>query len=148
MDEIIDRSAIFEERNRKRASQGARLANYFLDGLGFYFLIFLLAFILGAMRLEAAVSEENSGVFMLFVFFLYIMYFSVFEYYFGKTPGKFIAKTRVVTNAGYHPSFSNIVGRTLCRFIPFDALSFLFAETGWHDSISKTLVVKDIKEVY
>ncbi|MCY1461177.1 hypothetical protein D9M71_788050 [compost metagenome] len=41
------------------------------------------------------------------------------------------------------PNFKAICIRTLCRLIPFDALSFLGkSERIWHDSISKTFVVE------
>jgi type II secretory pathway pseudopilin PulG len=49
----------------------------------------------------------------------------------------------VVNLDGTKPSFLRIVGRSLCRDIPFEVLSFLFGEYpyGWHDRISKTMVV-------
>jgi len=44
---------------------------------------------------------------------------------------------------GNKPSFGLILGRSLSRIIPFDALSFLGANAiGWHDTISKTRVIK------
>jgi len=37
---------------------------------------------------------------------------------------------------------NDIAQRTLCRLIPFDALSFLFNDSvGWHDTLSKTRIV-------
>jgi len=42
------------------------------------------------------------------------------------------------------PELSTILVRSLCRAVPFDALSFLFKDTGgWHDEWSKTYVVED-----
>jgi hypothetical protein len=58
----------------------------------------------------------------------------------GITPAKLLTGTQVTDEFGNKPRFGNIVGRTLSRFIPFDALSFLFAR-GWHDSISDTYVL-------
>jgi hypothetical protein len=46
----------------------------------------------------------------------------------------------VVGELDERPAFSQVVGRTLCRFIPFEVFSF-FGEAGWHDSIPKTQVV-------
>ena len=55
-----------------------------------------------------------------------------------------ITKTRVVTEDGQKPTAMNILGRTACRFIPFDAFSFLGSKAvGWHDSISKTHVINE-----
>ena len=41
---------------------------------------------------------------------------------------------------GTKPRFGQVIGRTLCRFVPFEAFSF-FGERGWHDKIPKTRVV-------
>ena len=51
--------------------------------------------------------------------------------------------TRVVSENGTDPTFGQVAGRTLSRFIPFEPLSVLFSNThlGWHDSLSKTKVV-------
>jgi hypothetical protein len=34
--------------------------------------------------------------------------------------------------------------RTLCRFIPFEPISFLGGAGGWHDRFSSTFVVKEL----
>jgi uncharacterized RDD family membrane protein YckC len=61
----------------------------------------------------------------------------------GRTLGKLVTGTMVVDENGNKPEFSRIIGRTFCRLIPFDALSFLGEEhSGWHDTISKTKVIK------
>lgn len=69
-----------------------------------------------------------------------IFYYSFSEGIFGRSLGKFITGTIVVDENGQKPSFGTIFKRTLCRLIPFDALSFL-GSRGWHDSISDTYVV-------
>lgn len=46
----------------------------------------------------------------------------------GKTIGKYITKTIVVMEDGSKPKASDIVLRSLCRLIPFDAFSFLGTE--------------------
>jgi uncharacterized RDD family membrane protein YckC len=72
-----------------------------------------------------------------------IFYYLVFEFFFGRTIGKFITGSVVVNENGLKPNFRIVCVRTLSRFIPFDALSFL-TKSGriWHDSISKTYVVE------
>ena len=43
---------------------------------------------------------------------------------------------------GGRPSTAQVLGRTLCRIIPFEAFSFLGTPPkGWHDVIPKTMVV-------
>lgn len=69
-------------------------------------------------------------------------YYIVMESLTGQTIGKIITRTEVVDEYGHRPTFLRILGRTLCRMIPFEAFSFLFTPIGWHDSISKTLVIK------
>ena len=39
--------------------------------------------------------------------------------------------------------FSECALRSICRFIPFNGLSFLGSNRGWHDRFSKTMVVED-----
>ncbi len=72
-----------------------------------------------------------------------LLYYLLLEGFFKITIGKCITNTIVVNESGERPSFMTIAGRTLCRFIPFDAFSFLGANSrGWHDSMSGTYVVK------
>ncbi len=75
-----------------------------------------------------------------------LIYYIPLEGFFGFTVGKLITGTRVVTENGGKPRWGQIVGRTFARFIPFEALSVLFwndkERRGWHDSLSKTCVVR------
>ncbi|MNE83590.1 RDD family protein [compost metagenome] len=71
-----------------------------------------------------------------------IIYFVFFEALIGQTMGKVITRTKVVDYDNQKPSFKRVIGRTLCRFIPFDQFSFFSGGEGWHDSISKTRVIK------
>jgi uncharacterized RDD family membrane protein YckC len=72
-------------------------------------------------------------------------YHFIFEATLGRTPGKFLTGTRVVSSNGARASIGQILGRTLARFVPFEPLSFLFGgnpPSGWHDKWSNTRVVK------
>lgn len=77
---------------------------------------------------------------IIFVFIL--IYYPISEILFGSSPGKFLTESRVVNSKAESPSSSTIFLRTLCRNIPFDALSF-FNKRGWHDLFSETYVVKE-----
>ena len=74
------------------------------------------------------------------------IYVLTLEHLLGATLGKLITGTRVVDERGGRPTFGQIVGRTLCRFIPFEPFSVLFATDGqvrgWHDRIPRTYVVR------
>jgi uncharacterized RDD family membrane protein YckC len=76
---------------------------------------------------------------------LLVAYYTAMEGAFGFTLGKLITNTRVVDEYGQPPSFRKALLRSLCRLIPFNALSLLVSDDetrrGWHDSIPKTYVV-------
>lgn len=132
------------------ASKGLRFANLVID----YIVRFGVGFILGVVI--AVVSEltgnyavydfvvESEGRLSDYIFGLFILliYYLTIEGLTARSIGKYVTKTKVVTHEGLRPDFGTILIRTLCRLIPFNALSFLGENgNGWHDSISKTYVV-------
>ena len=86
---------------------------------------------------------ENHFRFDLLQLFVSIIFYGLFESLLSRTPAKYITDTKVVMRDGTKPDSTAIFIRTLCRQIPLEALSFLFGQfaVGWHDRISKTLVV-------
>lgn len=132
------------------ASQGKRFANYILDFI--FMLIFNLVFgmalgIFLAVTVPDALSifDEESKLFDYTLGFVAgTLYYSVFEYYTGRSIAKFITKTRVVDENGERPNFKTILIRSICRFIPFEPFSFLSSgNRGWHDTLSKTYVIEE-----
>lgn len=74
---------------------------------------------------------------------LMIAYYTLSEGIFGKTLGKLATGTRVVGMDGLKIPMGKAFTRSLCRLIPFEAFSFLGSNArGWHDSITKTWVIK------
>lgn len=130
------------------ATQGQRFANYVIDYL---FLIGLGALVGAALGLVLGYfAPEHLGIFeednrlldYLYGFIIGTIYYSFFEGFTGRSIGKFFTKTKVVTEEGERPNFYTIFVRSMCRYIPFNALSFLGADaSGWHDKFSKTRVV-------
>ena len=127
----------------ERASQGKRLANLFLDYFFYLAFSFCVGFTLGivmtlmGLPLEGILEHE-----FLLNLVIWASFFIFFEGAFGWTPAKLITGTVVVNEKDERPTFGQIVGRTLTRFVPFDALSFLGADaSGWHDKWSGTKVV-------
>ena len=122
-----------------------RFLNYILD----LFLSFIFAYIFGTIMFIMGLIFliENMNEYLLGII-ITIMYYVLFESIWSKTPAKFITKTKVITEYGEKPNFKTIFIRTLLRFVPFEAFSFLSPECprGWHDSWSKTIVIDDIKE--
>lgn len=89
-----------------------------------------------------------------------IVYYGLFETVSMRTVGKYVTNTMVVNRDGTRVDSGRIFLRTLCRFIPFEPISFILRQPaiGWHDSFSKTLVVdiaafkhakrmKDLKDI-
>lgn len=135
------------------ASKGDRFLNYLIDSLIVYIVwisigttIILIADITNndalSERIETMTAMEHSlsfaGVMML--------YYLVMEIYFSRTLAKYFTKTVVAMRNGSKPTTAAILKRTLCRFIPFEAFTFLGSKSrGWHDSFSHTYVVKKHK---
>lgn len=135
-DTILD---INQEAKYEDASAGIRFANYIIDLIGFYALVFIIGIIFALSNITIEESRLNDYIFGITIMILYYM---ITEGLSGRSLGKLITKTKVINMENEKPSFINILGRTMCRFIPFEAFSFLGDGKGWHDSISKTRVVK------
>lgn len=123
------------------ASMGNRFLNFFLDRI-FAYIGAVIIVVIGAL-----VGRHHPAVMTTFVviaiLFYVLGYYVFFESIWQRTITKWITGTKVVMNDGSKPPFSRILGRTLCRIIPFEAFSFLVDShpVGWHDRISHTLVV-------
>ncbi len=134
IEEIIDGTAT----NYTVADKFTRLANYTIDGIAFMGIIFLYG-----MIFPNPSTLEGTPFFGFFLLGFYVLFHTIFEVLFQKTPGKFVTRTHVVNKNGDRPSFIKIVGRNLARLIPFNNVSFLFLTSGWHDLASATRVVHD-----
>jgi uncharacterized RDD family membrane protein YckC len=74
--------------------------------------------------------------------FNYIIYYTICEKAFkGYTLGKLITGSRSIRDDMGELTFKNAILRSLCRLVPFEALSG-FSEKPWHDSWTKTQVIK------
>jgi uncharacterized RDD family membrane protein YckC len=85
-------------------------------------------------------GERGTSYLTLFLFRL--IYYIFWESMFGATPGKFLTETRVIDIDGSKINFKKTWLRTLARYIPFEAFSFL-GIAGWHDTLSQTQVVAE-----
>lgn len=138
MEPILDYTP--EDQELVDANQGRRFGNFIVDNIGLSIVGNIIAIVILG---ESEVAASDEVLMTNFTFILvYLAVLIIFENAFGKSPGKFLTRTHVVTEDGSRPSFMNIVGRNLCRLIPFEPLSFLF-NANWHDRISKTRVVMD-----
>jgi uncharacterized RDD family membrane protein YckC len=139
------------------ASTGQRFANYLIDILVFYAVIFVFGIVAGVAlvnsdSLSQGATDEDvqaamGGIFLLyaFVFAFLFLYYTLLEGSKGKTLGKMVTKTRVVREDGEPMTYGKAFLRTLCRLVPFEALSIFFGAQMWHDKWTGTVVVKDNK---
>lgn len=120
-----------------RAGNGKRLLGHIIDVA---FIMFITIMILKFATIAESVTISNLEIDLTY-FAFYFLYFLGMESN-GKTIGKKLLRMSVTNNKGESPSMLKIGLRTLCRFIPFDILSFLWGG-NWHDNISGTYVVSD-----
>ena len=121
------------------ASKGTRFVNFLLDSIIFVLLHIIHILIFGDW-IQALLGKDFLNNFIYFLL-EYFLYYFIFELAFSRTPGKILTGTKVIDENEKKPSFKTILIRSVCRLIPFDNFSFLVAERGWHDSISKTDVI-------
>jgi uncharacterized RDD family membrane protein YckC len=130
-----------DPNNAELASKGVRFGTLLIDYICFLVVSFLIGVIAVLLFGPAGSQGLKKIPPMLLGYIVMFAFYVFFEGVWARTPGKFILGTIVVNANGAKPSFGQIVGRTLCRFIPFEPFSF-FGEEGWHDSIPKTRVVR------
>ena len=132
------------------ASKDKRFANYLLDR--FFLLVFWMCLdVFFTMHLITSefvsmlsILENKKMSVYLLGYIIYIIYFLSFEGLTGRTPAKYITRTKVINEKGEKPDFKTVLIRTLYRLVPFETLSFLGSgDTGWHDKWSKTIVVEN-----
>ncbi len=119
-----------------------RFGNFLVDSAIFYILKLILISLLYALDIKVNANETLSSIFSLSS---YLLYYFILEFISGgKTVGKYLTKTRVVYKDGSTPKAASIIQRAFCRFIPFDAFSFLSSNPiGWHDKLSDTIVIDE-----
>lgn len=147
--ETLDQELIQENFTQYRqASKGKRFANFLIDMIVFYIFLMILGFTLGILQvvtktdLLSWTEDLNPLVDRLMTMLLYAIYYCLVEGIFkGRTLGKLITKTRTVGEDGLLMNTSELLNRSFSRIIPFDQLSFAFADQGWHDRFSHTMVV-------
>ena len=131
------------------ASNRQRFVNVIIDYVARIALTFLIGIVAGTIGVLTGneeiliffqnitrIQELTIGLVVL------LIYYNVFEIFFGTTIGKLFTKTVVVDVYGEKPNANAILIRSLCRLIPFEVFSFFGTPCiGWHDSLSKTYVV-------
>lgn len=122
------------------AEKKIRFMNFLIDKF-FLWILWIVNLFLFQDTIDSILGDNSGLMNILYVIGFYLLYYIFLESIFGRTIGKFITGTKVIGFDEKKPTFGRIVIRSLCRIIPLDAVSFLFSEDGWHDSISKTYVI-------
>ena len=123
-------------------SSNKRLINLILDSIFYVIICGIYGGILGLSGASDSFIETAGGTFS--VYLIMILYYVISETLWGRTPAKFITGCKVIKKDGTPLGFGTVLGRTICRFIPFEIFSFLGQNpVGWHDSIPKTIVVEN-----
>jgi uncharacterized RDD family membrane protein YckC len=107
------------------AGIGSRFIGILVDslilGATLILLVFLAAFILPALGYFGSKSASwGIGIFLLILFLLFWGYFALFEAFNnGRTPGKRVAKIRVIHQSGRGVNFAEALARNLVRIIDY-----------------------------
>lgn len=132
-----------KEAMARHVKSGTRFLNYIIDYFAISAIIVIVLVLLSVLGYEYLAKSE--GLMLFLNFSIAFLYYIIMEGLFAQTFGKMITKTIVVDKNNEMPSVGQVIGRTLCRFIPFEQFSFFGDEPGWHDSIPKTKVIKKYK---
>ena len=134
---------------KNKADKGLRFANLLIDFVSFILIMFAIGFVAGLILYfinpYSTFFQDLEGIHpfldrILSSILMVFYYFGMETLTKGRSIGKFITGTQVVTLEGDTPTANVFLKRSFCRIIPFEAFSF-FGENGWHDSIPKTAVV-------
>jgi uncharacterized RDD family membrane protein YckC len=95
---------------------------------------------------QRVIYQQDTGDLLLLAYiigiFNYIIYYTICEKAFrGYTLGKLISGTRAIRDDGEELTFRDAILRSLSRLVPFEPFSG-FSPKPWHDSWTKTTVVK------
>jgi len=138
------------EVNLVQAGSGKRLANYLIDLVVFYILLFCVGIVIGALDPNASedlnsVSSLGTLADRLLTLICYGIYMGLVEGLFrGKSLGKVITGTRAVNEDGSRVSFKTGFLRGLYHAVPFDAFSALGQPPyPWHDKWAKSYVIDE-----
>jgi uncharacterized RDD family membrane protein YckC len=127
------------------APAGLRFVNRLVDVVMILYILFINA----ETVLDIYSNGENIGpeIYLVLEIPFLIFYYLALEGLFNTSAGKAVTGTTIVNENGERPRFMQIVGRTFCRLIPFEAFSFFGAvPRGWHDTLSNTYVVESINK--
>lgn len=124
-----------------RAGPGRRFVNFFVDYIGSIVMSVVLVGIVETAS-PGFVDSMSDMAANLIILFGMSAYYILFEGLFGRTPGKWITGTKVISNDGGVLTIKQVVARTASRFVPFEPFSLFSAQGLWHDRWASATVVR------
>ncbi len=121
------------------SNRSTRFLHFFIDRV----YITLMIFSSGVYFFTSRYGFGGNDLYPIIGYFMIIIvpffYYTICEAGFKQTLGKVLSGAYVRSANGQSPGFGKILGRSLCRYIPFEPFSFLSDPMAkWHDSISGT----------
>jgi uncharacterized RDD family membrane protein YckC len=118
---------------------GTRTLSFFVDTILIFILSFIAIKILNWYAFYYRTYHFNFGEVFAIVL---VIYYTAFESISGRSPGKKISLTKVVTANGAKPGFFRILLRSITRVILIDPFFLPFTQRTLHDIVSGTDVVE------
>ena len=123
------------------AGKQGRLMNFIIDIICITVFAVILQLIVNQVKYNSLVllGHVDRGAMSLSV----ILYYIIFEYFTGRTPGKYLTNTKVISLKAKRPTLFQVFVRTIMRMTFISFYSVLFGtELTFQDKLSNTRVVK------
>lgn len=142
------------------ASTGQRLVNFLIDTVllcNFVFsgvIGFVIGLVMAMLGYRSMIIEISSSLWLTWLLNYIVGSIAIVLSYtliegasHGRTVGKLITRTQVVREDGSPITLKDAFLRSLCRIVPFEPFSG-FTEEPWHDTWTRTTVVKKRKSAW
>jgi len=155
----VQQSSYTDNSSYRLATIQQRVVSLILDLFFCYILLEVFKLILAVFEIDLALILYNAVVMYLIALLLYYL---IQESVWHWTLAKRVMRTHVVDVSGNAPKLSQILIRSVCRFIPFEFMSFFSDQdklqassrrkllqrkpVGWHDKVSNTRVI-DVRTI-
>lgn len=126
------------------ASRGQRFVNYFIDKIVGCILAAIAIYLITTKDTYNEYSIINRLLLISVFFIVYFLYYYICELNWGRTLGKLVTGTKVVSFNGDKPTTEKLFKRNITRFAVFEPLTGFSGESCLpiHDTISSLYVVK------
>jgi uncharacterized RDD family membrane protein YckC len=140
---ILDNEQLSTENDYRNylAPKWKRFINLIFDFYLLYFIAYIVVAGIKLSMLDLSLSGVILWSLLPYLFVLSIYFFS--EYTTGKSLGKLITGTKVISVLNEPFTIKQMLGRTFSRIVPFEPFSLLFGYSAWHDDWSDTAVVNN-----